>query len=81
VIRRASSFSVGSLAVAWTTIREAMNQLRPLTTLQILAILTVAAWAITAWLGYSGMLWSAATESILICILGASILKKINRGD
>jgi hypothetical protein len=58
---------------------EAMNHMLPLTKLQIFAIMTVALSDILAFLGFYGGLWWVATSSILICLVGASILEKMNK--
>ncbi len=54
-----------------------MNHMLPLTTLQILAIITVVVSDILALLGFYGGLWWVATASILICLVGASLVRKI----
>ncbi len=54
-----------------------MNHMLPLTKLQILAILTVIVSDALAMLGFYGGLWWIATASVLICLVGASLLQKI----
>lgn len=56
-----------------------MDPVPPLTRLQILAIVTVAISVVLATLGFSGGLWAVATEATLICIVGACILRNINK--
>ncbi len=56
-----------------------MNHMLPLTTLQILAILTVVVSDALALLGFYGGLWWVATACILICLVGASLVRKINK--
>ncbi len=58
---------------------EAMNHMLPLTTLQILAIITVVMSDVLALLGFYGGLWWVATACILICLVGASLVRKINK--
>jgi len=56
-----------------------MNHMLPLTKLQILAIVTVVVSDALAVLGFYGGLWWVATASALICLVGASLLQKINK--
>ena len=56
-----------------------MEPLPPLTRLQILAILTLAVSVILSLLGFSGGFWAIVTESTLICIVGACVLRKMNK--
>ena len=56
-----------------------MEPMPPLTRLQILAILTVVVSIILSLLGFSGAFWAVVTASILICIVGACILRKMNK--
>jgi hypothetical protein len=56
-----------------------MNHMLPLTKLQILAIITVAVADVLGLLGFHGGLWWVATALILICLVGASLLQKINK--
>ncbi len=56
-----------------------MNHMLPLTKLQVLAIITVVASDALALLGFYGGLWWVATACILICLVGASLLQRINK--
>ncbi len=56
-----------------------MNHMLPLTKLQILAIITVAASDILALLGFYGGLWWVATACVLVGLVGASLVRRTNK--